>query len=111
MHNLPPIPPIEGGLLLEVYTHESLNSEPGAVTSDEHGGNARLVILGEKVLESAVMANIFRRRPVFSASQLKVSNLSTATIVPGLLEVWRVGNVRRLCLQNQRRSMGDRLQP
>jgi len=111
MHNLPPIPPIEGELLLEVYTHESLNTEPGAVTTAVHGGSARLATLGERALEFAVMANLLRRQPMFSAWQLKVNHFSTAAVVSGLSEVWRVGNVRRLCLPNQRRSMGDRLQP
>jgi len=97
--------------MLEVYTHESLNSKPGAITGDVHGGSARLATIGERVLESAVMTNLFRRRPMLSASQLKVSHLSIIVAVPGLTEVWRVGNVRRLCFQNQRRSMGDRLQP
>jgi hypothetical protein len=76
MDTLPPIPPIEGELILEVYTHESLNSKPGAITTDEHGGSARLTALGEKVLEAAVMTNLFRRRPMYSSTQLKVSHLS-----------------------------------
>ncbi|KAF9650477.1 hypothetical protein BDM02DRAFT_3092927 [Thelephora ganbajun] len=71
MDNLPPIPPIEGELMLEVYTHESLNTKPGAITTDEHGGSARLAILGKRVLESAVMTNLFRRRPMYTASQLE----------------------------------------
>lgn len=70
--------------MLEVYTHESLNTKPGAITADEHGGSARLSTLGDKVLESAVMTNLFRRRPMYSASQLKVSHLSTAIIVSDL---------------------------
>ena len=102
MDNLPPIPPIEGELMLEVYTHESLNTKPGAITSDEHGGSARLAILGERVLESAVMNNLFRRRPMYSAGQLKVSHLSVVVTVSGLSGVWRVGNDRRLCLQDKR---------
>ena len=64
--------------MLEVYTHESLNSKPGAITADEHGGNARLAALGEKVLESAVMTNLFRRRPMYNALQLKVTHLFTS---------------------------------
>ena len=70
--------------MLEVYTHESLNTKPGAITSDEHGGSARLATLGEKVLESAVMTNLFRRRPMSSAVQLKVCHLSPAAIVSDL---------------------------
>lgn len=71
MDNLPPIPPIEGELMLEVYTHDNLNVKAGAITSDEHGGNVRLATLGESVLQSAVMNNLFRRRPMFSSDQLK----------------------------------------
>lgn len=76
MDNLPPIPPIEGELMLEVYTHETLNVRPGAITADIHGGSARLASLGEKVLESAVISNLFRRRPMHTSTQLKVSHLS-----------------------------------
>ena len=70
--------------MLEVYTHDSLNTKSGAITADEHGGSVRLATLGEKVLESAVMTNLFRRRPMNSASQLKVSHLSTAIVISGL---------------------------
>ena len=62
--------------MLEVYTHESLNTKPGAITADEHGGSARLTALGEKVLESAVMGNLFRRRPMYNATQLKAGHIS-----------------------------------
>ncbi|KAF9785504.1 hypothetical protein BJ322DRAFT_1108950 [Thelephora terrestris] len=71
MDNIPPLPPIEGELMLEVFTHESLNSRPDALTSDEHGGNVRLATLGEKLLEAAVMTNLFRRRPMYGSKQLK----------------------------------------
>lgn len=70
--------------MLEVYTHESLNTKPGAITADEHGGSARLIALGEKVLESAVMANLFRRRPMYTATQLKASRISIPVVVSGL---------------------------
>ena len=67
--------------MLEVYTHESLNTKPGAITTDEHGGSARLAALGEKVLESAVMSNLFRRRPMYTANQLRVCHLSIVIVV------------------------------
>ena len=67
--------------MLEVYTHKSLDNEPGAATADEHGGSARLAILGERALESVVMTNLFQRRPMYSANQLTVSRLSTVAVV------------------------------
>jgi len=70
--------------MLEVYTHDSLNTRSGAITTDEHGGSVRLAALGEKVLESAVATNLFRRRPMYTAEQLKVSHPSTVVIVSGL---------------------------
>lgn len=70
MGSLPPLPPIEGELLLEVYTHESLNVKPGAITNDKCGGSARLVALGEKILEAAVTSNVFRRQPMHTALRL-----------------------------------------
>ena len=97
--------------MLEVYTHETLNTKPGAITADEHGGSARLTTLGEKVFESAVMTNLFRRRPMYSAGQLKVSHISVAMIDLGLSDVWRVGVDDGDDLQEQRRSLDDRLQP
>ena len=97
--------------MLEVYTHDSLNTKSGAITTDEHGGSSRLAVLGEKVLESAVMTNLFRRRPMNSANQLKVSHLSTGVLIPDLSDVWRVGIDQGLYRQNRRRSMDDWLQP
>jgi len=87
--------------MLEVYTHDSLNAKSGAITADEHGGSARLAVLGERVLESAVMTNLFRRRPMYSANQLKVSHLSTVVFVSVLSHVWRVGIDHGLCWQGQ----------
>ena len=84
MVNLPPLPPIGGEFMLEVYTHESLHSKPGALTRDEHGGSVRLAKLGEKLLEAAVMTNLFRRRPMYTSNQLEVSHLSAVTDVSGL---------------------------
>ena len=111
MDNLPPIPPIEGELMLEVYTHDSLNARSGTITNDENGGSVRLATLGQKVLESAVMTNLFRRRPMHSATQLEVSHLSVVFVVPDPSKVWRVGNGERLCQQEQCRSMGHCLRP
>jgi len=85
--------------MLEVYTHDSLNTKSGAITADEHGGSVRLATLGEKVLESAVMTNLFRRRPMYTAEQLQVSHPSTVVVVSGLSDVWRAGNDQRLCQQ------------
>ena len=96
--------------MLEVYTHDSLNTKSGAITGDEHGGSARLAVLGEKVLESAVMSNLFRRRPMNSANQLKVSRLSTVVIISDLSDMWRVGVDQGLYRQGHRRSMDNRLQ-
>jgi hypothetical protein len=84
MDNLPPILPIDGELMLEVYTHESLNTKRGAITVDEHGGGAQLATLGDKVLVSAMMNNLFRRRPMLSATQLQVSHPSAAVVVSDL---------------------------
>ena len=92
MDNLPPLPPIEGELILEVYTHESLNVKPGAITNDAHGGSSRLIALGEKILEAAVMANVFQRPPMHTASRLNVSHISAVVDVLDLSDVWRVGN-------------------
>lgn len=59
----PLIPPIEGELMLEVYTHESLNTKPNALTSDEHGGSVRLATLGKKLLEAGGVGSFPRGQP------------------------------------------------
>ena len=91
--------------MLEVYTHDSLNVRPGAITADEHGGSVRLITLGEQVLEAAVMTNLFRRRPMHPAEQLKVTLLSFFVVVSDLSDVWRVDNDRGMSFQEQCRSM------
>ena len=83
--------------MLEVYTHQSINSEPGAVTTDDHGGSARLATLGERLLQSVVMLSLFRRQPLYNATQLNVSCPPTVTIVSGYSGVWSVGIDRLLC--------------
>jgi len=83
--------------MLEVYTHKSLDNEPGAVTADEHGGSSRLATLGESVLQSVVMICLFRRQPMYNAAQLNVSRLPTVAIVSGHSRMRRAGVDRRLC--------------
>jgi len=97
--------------MLEVYTHKSLDDKPGAVTADEHGGSSRLALLGEKVLQSVVMVCLFRRQPMYNAGQLNVSRLPTVTIVSGHSRMLLVGVDCRVYFQDQRRPVGDWLQP
>jgi len=97
--------------MLEVYTHASLGTGPGAVTADEHGGSARLAILGERVLESAVMTILFWTRPMYSANQLEVGRPSTVVIAAGHSDMWWAGIDRRVCLRVHCRSVGNWIQP
>ena len=76
-------PPIKDRLMLEVYTQASLSSASGAIASDEHGGSDRLAALGERVFGAAVMTNLFRRLPMYSTNQLRVSHLSTVVVISG----------------------------
>jgi hypothetical protein len=66
---------INNKLVLKVYTHKSLNTKPGAITVDEHGGSA--------ILTSAVMTNLFQRQPMLNTSQVQVGHPSVA-VVSGL---------------------------
>jgi hypothetical protein len=59
---LPELPKITGDIILEVFTHSSLQ-----------GSNERLVELGRTVSEAVVTHLLFHRRPFLGASTITVS--------------------------------------
>jgi dsRNA-specific ribonuclease len=69
---LPELPKIGGELTLEVFTHDSLRYD-GYLPNTEHGDHKRIAELGSKVLESAIMYALFRKKPPLSAEQMRVS--------------------------------------
>ncbi|KAH9486581.1 hypothetical protein JR316_0000646 [Psilocybe cubensis] len=68
---MPPLPPVQGDLILQVYTHKSLRrpNVPPAVGGD----NEVLSTLGRPVFEVALTHCLFRRRPFLNASQISKS--------------------------------------
>jgi len=64
------LPKISGDLTLSVFSHRSLR--PGIIepTNDDWGGNDRLAILGESVLEMAITSCLFSQKPMLSAADI-----------------------------------------
>lgn len=73
---LPPIPKLNGDIILDVYTHRSLRFPGAPLDQDsEYGGGERLAVLGEKVLEAAVTDALFRKRPMMKGTEIDVSSV------------------------------------
>ncbi|KAI0068287.1 hypothetical protein BV25DRAFT_1867295 [Artomyces pyxidatus] len=70
--SLPPLPPIEGEMMLEIFTHRDLSFGQ----NEEFGDSERLSVIGQRVLAMVVSVVLFEKRPMLSASDLKM-------IVPG----------------------------
>ena len=74
----PPLPSIDDPeLLLQVYTHKSLQFEEQENVQDI-GNNERLEDLGAKVLELAITQRLFSKKPLLSAEELAVGDTSLA---------------------------------
>lgn len=70
---VPPIPKLQGEIILEVFTHRSLRFHGAPLDQDsEYGDNERLAVLGEKVLEAAVTDALFRQRPMLKGTDIEV---------------------------------------
>lgn len=73
MNNIPPpLPSIEGDLLLDVLTRQSNRSSPSPPDNTEHGGAERLAELGHAVLSMTIMYILFHRTPFLSGADLSV---------------------------------------
>ncbi|KAJ4485942.1 ribonuclease III domain-containing protein [Lentinula aciculospora] len=64
---VPPLPKINGETLLQVLTHRSLRRPEEASGSFD---NERLAELGAKVLDTAITAALFHRRPILSGPEM-----------------------------------------
>ncbi|KIK70786.1 hypothetical protein GYMLUDRAFT_147614 [Collybiopsis luxurians FD-317 M1] len=64
---VPPLPEIRGEILLQVLTHRSLRRS-GEISEDFD--NERLSELGANVLETAITATLFHRRPLLSGFEI-----------------------------------------
>jgi len=68
MESLPPLPKISGDLILDVFTHKSLQVD---AHNHEYGGNDRLAELGGKVLDMTITHCLFSRRPMLMAADIE----------------------------------------
>ncbi|KAL4070660.1 hypothetical protein J3A83DRAFT_3239525 [Scleroderma citrinum] len=69
MSNFPPLPPLDGELLLEVFSHRSYKYTPDGDESAE-----RLSELGSSVLNMVIVYTLFSKRPILSGHELKAQH-------------------------------------
>ena len=68
---LPPLPKITGEIILQVFTHRSLQRSHGG-TLDDNSDNRRLAVLGKTVLEVVVTHLLFKRKPPLATADMRV---------------------------------------
>jgi len=75
MNNLPPIPSIEGDLMLDVFKHHSvrdlLPEDIGDQAEAEYGDTDRVAALGEAVFTMVVTSIAFQKRPPLELNQMQ----------------------------------------
>ncbi|KAG2156605.1 uncharacterized protein EDB93DRAFT_1127472 [Suillus bovinus] len=73
---VPPIPPLHGDLMLDVFTHRTLTQ---GVLNDHtpHGNSDRLAQLGQSVMNTIVTYILFAERPMLSGEELKTKQEQT----------------------------------
>jgi len=69
-NNIPQLPQISIDLTLDVFTHVSLRRE--GVQPEDFGDNERLSMLGKAVLDAVVTNELFKKRPMINALQVRV---------------------------------------
>ncbi|KIL71766.1 hypothetical protein M378DRAFT_65049 [Amanita muscaria Koide BX008] len=67
--NLPLLPKITGEIILQVFTHRSLQRSHGG-TLEDNSDNDRFSILGKVVLDAVVTLSLFSRRPALTAAEI-----------------------------------------
>ncbi|KAI0048334.1 hypothetical protein FA95DRAFT_1678383 [Auriscalpium vulgare] len=68
-HRLPPLPTLQGEVMLEIFMHRSLSS--GSLNED-FGDSERLATIGKRVLSMAVAQILFDKRPMLDATGMEV---------------------------------------
>ena len=69
--NLPPLPKISGDIILQVFTHRSLQRSHGG-TLEDNSDNQRLAVLGKAALEAVVTHSLFKQRLPTSEIRVRV---------------------------------------
>ena len=72
-NQLPPLPDISAGLMLEVFTHRSLVLDE-MDDIDSFRDNQRLAALGERVMQLALADLLYHRKPSVKAADFDVSS-------------------------------------
>ncbi|KAF8634410.1 hypothetical protein AX15_000861 [Amanita polypyramis BW_CC] len=67
---LPPLPKITGEIILQVFTHRSLQRSHGG-TLEDNSDNRRLAVLGKTVLEVVVTHSLFKQKPPLAAADMR----------------------------------------
>ncbi|KAJ7110071.1 hypothetical protein C8R44DRAFT_801313 [Mycena epipterygia] len=84
--SIPALPKIEGDIdiILDIYSHHSLKGNH--YMNDEYGDTDRLVELGGRVLEMALTAHLFYKRPILTAEE--ISDQTKKAISDAQLRDW-----------------------
>ena len=70
-NNNPPLPQLTGDIILEVFTHKSIQYDG---PNSEYGDNTRLAELGSQALQMVVTRTLFDlKEPMLSVSEIAVS--------------------------------------
>jgi len=67
---LPPLPKITGDIILQVFTHKSLQRSHGG-TLDDNSDNEKLAILGKTVLDAVLTHSLFSQKPPLKAAEIR----------------------------------------
>lgn len=69
---VPPLPPLQSDLILQVFTHKSLRRPK--VSPADYGDNERLSELGRAALDVAMTDALFRKLPYLGVADISVSD-------------------------------------
>ncbi|EKM61301.1 uncharacterized protein PHACADRAFT_247810 [Phanerochaete carnosa HHB-10118-sp] len=83
----PPLPQLNGNVILDVFTHRSLIFPGAPLDQDsEYGGGERLAVLGEKAAEVAVTETLFRKRPMLKGVDIEKQRKDI--LMPKNVQTW-----------------------
>jgi dsRNA-specific ribonuclease len=72
--SVPPLPQLTGDIILEVFTHKSIQFDG---PNSEFGDNTRLAELGGQALQMVVTRTLFDlKEPMLNVSEIAVSSIS-----------------------------------
>jgi len=94
MTALPELPPIDGDidLMLDVFTHRTLQHRTGPSPGSIHGDTDRLAELGGRVLELSITYHLFSQRPYQNPEEIEArrNEILTGTSIIGWLDAYEL---------------------